>query len=96
MKAIKVRKKNITGIKGLSIGSCKNDRGYVLTRYIVNYKLEEGKAKGKSFYFGARQSQIDAFNKACEFMLESDLIAEDLDCSKIYKKFKHEKLLQEI
>ncbi len=88
------RKTNVTGIKGLSIGATKNDRGYATSRYTVNYKLEgKSKAKAKSFYFGARQSQIDAFNKACEFMLEYELIEDDLDYSKIYKKFKHEKLV---
>ncbi len=86
------RKTNVTGIKGLSIGTITNDRGYSMTRYVVNYKLE-GKNKGKSYYFGARQSQIDAFNKACEFMLEQELIESDLDYSKTYKKFKHEKLV---
>ncbi len=86
------RKHNITGIKGLSIGSTRNDRGYVITRYTVNYRAND-KNKAKSFYFGVRQSQIDAFKKACAFMLEIDLIDDDLDCMGIYKKFRHEKLV---
>jgi len=86
------RKHNITGIKGLSIGSTKNDRGYTLNRYIVNYS-DSGKSKAKSFYFGARQSQINAFNKACEFMLDIGLIDDDVNCQDIYNEFKHESLL---
>jgi len=86
------RKTNITGIKGLSIGSTKNDRGYVTTRYTVNHKIDS-KNKAKSFYFGARQTQFDAFKKACEFMFENGLIDDDFDYLKIYKKFKHESLL---
>ena len=88
------RKHNITGIEGLSIGSTKNDRGYNLTRYIVNYKdSNTKKARAKSFYFGARQIQINAFREACAFMVEVELIDDNLDCVAIYKKFRHEKLV---
>jgi hypothetical protein len=85
------RKHNITGIAGLSIGETKNDRGYSMTRYTVNHKVD-GKAKAKSFYFGARQSQKDAFIKACAYMLESGLIEESLDPMSIYIEFGHSRL----
>ena len=85
------RKTNVTGIKGLSIGATKNDRGYATTRYTVNYK--DGKPKAQSYYFGARQSQKDAFDKEIEFMIEQELIDNNIDYSKIYKKFKHDKLV---
>lgn len=87
------RKTNITGIKGLSIGSTKNNRGYSMTRYTVNHKTEAGKYKAKSFYFGRNCSQKEAFSKAIEYMLENDLIEQDIDSSAIYIELKHETLV---
>lgn len=86
------RKTNVTGIKGLSIGSTKNDRGYLLARYLVNFK-SEGKYKSKSFYFGKNLTQREAFNKACEYMMEIGLLADDFECDGVYLDFKHENLL---
>jgi hypothetical protein len=51
----KFRKQNITGIKGLSIGTTKNSKGDQLTRYCVNYKNGE-QCVGRSFYFGSNNS----------------------------------------
>jgi hypothetical protein len=87
------RRLNITGIKGLSIGAFEDRNGRKVTRYIVNYK-DDGKKKGRSFYFGARKTQIDAFKSACEFMLSIELIDADLDCEEIYKSREHEKLIK--
>lgn len=68
----KFRKQNITGIKGLSIGTTKNSKGDQLTRYCVNYKNGE-QCVGRSFYFGSNNSQIDAFKSAIEYMIDSDI-----------------------
>jgi hypothetical protein len=88
------RKSNITGISGLSIGAFEDRNGRKVTRYIVNYK-DDGKKKGKSFYFGARKTQPDAFKSACDFMLSIELIDADLDCEEIYKDREHEKLIKD-
>lgn len=87
------RRSNITGIKGLSIGSTKNNRGYSMTRYTVNHKTTEGKYKAKSFYFGRNCNQKEAFNKAIDYMLENELVEVDIDKIEIYEGFKHETLV---
>jgi hypothetical protein len=87
------RKTNVTGIKKLSIGSTKNDKGGLLTRYSVNYKIGD-KAKCKSFYFGVNKAQFNAYIEATNFMLENGLIElSNENIKSIYHDFNHEKLV---
>lgn len=83
------RKTNVTGLKGLSIGSTKNNRGYEMSRYSVNYSVD-GKPKSKSFYFGRNKMQHEAFNLAFDFMLDIGLVDESVDPKNIYSSFNHE------
>jgi hypothetical protein len=88
------RKHNVTGLKCLSIGTTKNGRGHVLTRYSINYKSEGDVPACHSFYFGKNTTQKAAFNAACDF-LES-LRGEVLSArkrTKIYIDYEHENLV---
>lgn len=87
------RKSNVTGIKKLSIGHTKNDKGGLLTRYSVNYKADD-KAKCKSFYFGVNKAQFEAYIEATNFMLELGLLElTNEQIKSIYQDFKHEALI---
>lgn len=61
-----------TGIRYLHINSVKNDKGISMKRYSVAYK-KDGKWTNKTFYFGSRRKQFDAFNAAISFMIENNL-----------------------
>lgn len=88
------RRHNVTGIPMLSIGTTKNDRGYILNRYCVNFKDEENKPCSASFYFGKAKSQFDAYIDACDFLAElGEDIAGKAQLKKIYVEFNHESLL---
>lgn len=87
------RKTNITGIKKLSIGTTKNDKGNVLKRYCVNYKVED-KSICKSFYFGINQSQKAAFKSAINFMLENKLTEKtNQELMQVFNEYQHESLV---
>ncbi|MEW4367632.1 hypothetical protein ABVT42_19325 [Aliikangiella sp. GXAS 306] len=83
------RKINVTGIKGLSIGRTKNDRGYELSRYCVT------KPSPKSFYFGKNKRQYDAYLIACEYLIENGLLnSTKKHLKKIYIEYRHEYLIE--
>lgn len=91
---ILARKSNITGIQSLSIGTTKNSKGYLLTRYQVNYRIGAYNYIYGCFYFGKNTKQIDAFYKACELLFNSGAdVGTKRKWSRIYKQYKHEKLL---
>ena len=84
------RRTNVTGIAKLSIGTTTNNRGFILTRYIVNTE----KGKGKSFYFGKKTTQYAAFYKAVLYMKEKKIFTQTIaEAKAIYKEFNHESLL---
>jgi len=90
----KARKNNVTGLKGLSIGKTRNDRGHVLSRYSINYKNADGVPACHSFYFGVNTPQKGAFNAACDFLEE--LNNENLSMrkrNKVYADYDHENLV---
>lgn len=88
------RRTNITGIAKLSIGTTTNNRGYILTRYIVN---TGGKGKAKSFYFGKNTTQYAAFLNAVRYMKQLEILKHTiLEAKTIYKVFDHENLLQNV
>jgi hypothetical protein len=91
----KVRKNNVTGIARLAIGTTKNYRGLILTRYVINYVDTYGFPSSKSYYFGKRNPQKKAFHKACDF-LESigQTIGSRQKRAAIYRKFDHENLIK--
>ena len=59
------RRHNVTGVPRLSIGTTKNDRGYILRRYLICAEDNDGTKVHKSFYFGVNREQVDAFYDAC-------------------------------
>lgn len=89
------RKNNVTGISRLSIGTTKNIRGTILTRYVINYVDQYGLTTSKTVYFGQRKPQRTAFYEACDF-LESigQSIGTRVKQAAIYRKFDHENLLK--
>lgn len=95
MQKMTARKHNVTGVAGLSLGTTKNDRGYTLHRYCVNFKDEDNNPAGASFYFGKNKSQFSAFLDACEFLKElgEDIVTSKAALKKIYTEFNHESLI---
>lgn len=88
------RRHNVTGIPMLSIGTTKNDRGYILNRYCVNFKDENGKPCSASFYFGKSKKQFDAYVDACDFLMElGEEIGSKAHIKKTYADFNHESLI---
>lgn len=88
------RRDNITGIPKLSIGTTKNDRGYVMNRYCFNFKDDDGKPCSTSFYFGKTTNQIDAYFDACEFMKETgENLGSKAMLKQIFIDYKHEELV---
>ncbi len=81
----KFRKQNITGIKKLSVGTTKNSKQQQVTRYCVNHKTS-GKYTSKSFYFGSKNSQIDAFKTAIQHMIDCEIYSGTLKdaCHPLY------------
>ena len=85
------RRTNVTGIAKLSIGTTTNNRGFILTRYIVNTE----KGKGKSFYFGKNTTQYTAFLSAVRYMKQMKILMNTMTEAKaIYKAYDHENLLE--
>lgn len=62
------RKLNVTGIAGLSIGTTRNSKGYLLKRYSVNTQNSDGKKICASFYFGKNTTQGTAYRNACKYL----------------------------
>jgi len=87
------RKHNVTGIKGLSVSlESVNSRGYKTKKYIVNF-TDEGKTKGKTFYFGKKTDIKEAFIKASLFMIKMKLTSLNIDeCLVIFEEKEHESL----
>ncbi len=87
------RKTNITGIKRLSIGTTKNDRGYTMQRYTVSLKTDTG-VTGKSFYFGENKKQLEAFLNAVRYLKAQKIYSGSIkEAKEIYINYKHEGLL---
>lgn len=83
------RKHNVTGIKKLSLGTTKNNRGYELRRYCVNHESE-----CKSFYFGEKQTQKSAFLKAVLYMIDRGICDVSVDEALVlYAEKQHENLI---
>lgn len=88
------RRYNVTGIQKLSLGTTKNNRGYVLKRYLINAYDDEGNRISKSFYFGVKCTQMDAFLVACQFLKESGEKLPGVSKLKaIFKQYGHDSIL---
>ncbi len=88
------RRDNVTGIPMLSIGTTKNSKGHLLTRYCVNYKKNDCSPTSASFYFGQNKNQLDAYLEACSFIIELGFEIGSVSKQKrIFYKYKHESLI---